>query len=155
VAAAPRALHGEPADMNRDGRVDVVMAEGMGGGKEDMQSGLIAWYENGGRPGAGPWRRHVIAGLYEGAFEAVAADLDGDADVDVVATGWGKPGRIAWFENGGDPKQPWTRHVLKDNWKRANQVLVADLDGDRRLDIAAVAERGTLEFRWWRNAGRE
>ena len=44
-------------------------------------------------------------------------------------------------------------HVLKDNWHRANQVIVADLDGNGRLDLAAVAERGTLEFRWWRNEG--
>ena len=37
--------------------------------------------------------------------------------------------------------------------QRANQVIVADLDGDDDPDVAAVAERGTLEFRWWRNQG--
>jgi hypothetical protein len=155
IASAPRALHGQPVDMNRDGWPDVVMAEGMGGGKESMQAGLVAWYENSRRPGAGPWKRHVVRELYEGAFEAVGADLDGDRDVDIVATGWGSPGRIAWFENPGDTNGPWTMHMLKDNGKRANQVIVADLDGDHRLDIAAVAERGTLEFRWWRNEGRK
>jgi len=153
IASAPRALHGEPADMNGDGWLDVVMAEGMGGGKETMQTGLVVWYENNKRPGAGPWKRHVIRDLYEGAFEAVAADLDGDRDIDVVATGWGSPGRIAWFENTGSATGAWTMHVLKDNWKRANQVIVADFDGDRRLDLAAIAERGTLELRWWHNDG--
>ena len=43
--------------------------------------------------------------------------------------------------------------MLKDNWKNANQVILADLDGDKDLDVAATAERGSLEFRWWRNEG--
>jgi hypothetical protein len=118
-----------------------------------MQTGVVVWYENSKRPGAGPWKRHIIRDPYEGAFEAVAADLDGDRDIDVVATGWGSPGRVAWFENTGSAGGAWTMHVLKDNWKRANQVIVADFDGDRRLDLAACAERGTLELRWWHNDG--
>ena len=43
--------------------------------------------------------------------------------------------------------------ILKDNWARANMVIVADLDGDGRLDVAACAERGSNELRWWRNEG--
>jgi len=35
----------------------------------------------------------------------------------------------------------------------ANQVIVADLDGDGRPDIIAGAERGSNELRWWRNEG--
>lgn len=42
---------------------------------------------------------------------------------------------------------------MKDNWTNANQVILADLDGDSDLDIAACAERGSLELRWWRNEG--
>ena len=43
---------------------------------------------------------------------------------------------------------------MKNNWKNANQLLLADLDGNGDLDIAASAERGSLEFRWWQNQGR-
>ena len=35
---------------------------------------------------------------------------------------------------------------------RANQVIIADLDGDGRPDILAEAERGSNELRWWRNS---
>ena len=35
----------------------------------------------------------------------------------------------------------------------ANMLLLADLDGDHDLDVAAVAEHGSYEFRWWRNEG--
>jgi hypothetical protein len=34
-------------------------------------------------------------------------------------------------------------------------VLLADLNGDGRLDIVACAERGSQELRWWRNEGPE
>ena len=49
--------------------------------------------------------------------------------------------------------EPWTMHLLKENWRSANQILIADLDGNGRLDIAACAEKGTQELRWWRNQG--
>ena len=45
----------------------------------------------------------------------------------------------------------WTMHVLKTDWRSANQIIIADLDGDGRPDIAAIAEHGSYEFSWWRN----
>jgi hypothetical protein len=68
---------------------------------------------------------------------------------------------VVWFENHGDPRRDWTKHVIKAEWRAANQVIVADLDGDQRLDIAATADNGSSridykganELRWWRNEG--
>lgn len=151
IDTAGRPLHGEPVDLDGDGDEDVVLALGMSGQPGRQQpANQIAWYENAGKEG---WKKHVIRAPFEDGFEAVAADLDGDGDIDVVATSWRKPGRLVWFENAGDPKDSWTMHLLKGDWHSANQVVVADLNGDGRLDIAAVAERGSLEFRWWRNEG--
>ncbi|MBM4048946.1 MAG: VCBS repeat-containing protein [Planctomycetes bacterium] len=146
-----RPLHGQPVDMDGDGDLDVVMAVGMGG---DSQVGAVVWYENNGRPEAGPWRKHVIAELLPQAFEAFAADLDGDGQMEVVVTAWGQPGGVFLFKHEGEPRGRWRQQVLKSPWVRANQVVVADLDGDGRPDIIAQAERGTNELRWWRNEGR-
>ena len=44
-------------------------------------------------------------------------------------------------------------HLLKDKWPRVNQVIVTDLDGNGRPDIAACAEHGSYELRWWRILG--
>ena len=147
----PHPIHGEPADLDGDGDMDVVMAFGMRNPEGHEVANQIVWYENSGDPRDVPWKKYIIAQDFENAFEVVAGDLDSDGQMEVVATGWGEPGQVAWFRHGGDPRGEWSQHLLKDNWKRANQVLVADLDGDRDLDIAAIAERGTLEFRWWRN----
>lgn len=154
--------HGNPVDMDGDGDMDVVMALGFyyrpGSGQSHASlkrdENRIVWYENSGKPTSGVWKQHMIGPRFDDAFEATAADLDGDGDMDVVATSWRNPGRIAWFENHKDRNKPWTRHILKTNWRSANHVIIADLNGDGRLDIAACAEHGSNELRWWRNEGR-
>ncbi len=154
--------HGNPVDMDGDGDLDVVMALGFyyrPGSKdpaasEKPEDNQVVWYENNGRPAEGPWKKHIIGPRFDDAFEAVAGDLDGDGDIDVAATSWRNPGRLAWFENPGDPRGEWRRHLLKNNWRSANQLILADLNGDGRLDIVVCAERGSLELRWWRNEGQ-
>ena len=142
-------VHGHAVDMDGDGDVDVVMAAGMDG--RGTKRGCVVWYENEGDPAGGPWRRHVICEPLPQAFEAFAGDLDGDEDIEVAATAWGEPGGLFLFKHDGDPRGPWRKQVLKDRWVTANQVLLADLDGDGRLDILAQAERGSNELRWWKN----
>jgi hypothetical protein len=145
--------HGHFADMDGDGDLDVVIACGMRPDIAPPDEHHAAWYENVGQPGRGTgWKKHRIGNVI-GAFEAVAGDLDGDSDLDVVVTGW-DPGQVVWFENTGNGTQ-WMSHPVKPNWARANSVILADLDGDGRLDITATAERGANEFRWWRNLGQK
>lgn len=154
--------HGNPADMDGDGDQDVVMALGFyfrpdsddPSASHNPNDNQIVWYENSGKPATGPWKKHLIGPRFDDAFEAIAGDFDGDGDIDVAATSWRNPGRVAWFENRGDPNGKWTRHILKDNWRSANQVIIADLNGDGRLDIVACAEHGSYELRWWRNEGQ-
>jgi len=154
VTLAP--AHGHPSDIDGDGDLDVVAAFGIAAGVADdsPESHQVAWYENVGRPGLGTkWQKHVVAAHFPQGFEAVPGDLDGDGDLDVVATGW-KQGRLAWFENTGDPAGTWNEHLIKQDWPNACTVILADLDHDGRLDIAACAERGANELRWWRNVGQ-
>ena len=153
--------HGNPVDMDGDGDMDIVMALGFlfrPGSKDKTDSqrredNQIVWYEND-NPRDGQWKKHVVQEEFDDSFEAIAADLDDDGDIDIVATTWRNPGRVAWFENLGDPRKRWKRHMLKENWRSANQVIIADFNGDGKPDIAACAERGSLEVRWWRNEGR-
>jgi len=145
--------HGHPVDMDGDGDLDVVMAYGMRAEPGQANTHEVAWYENVGEPGVGSeWKRWVIGGLPYG-FEAVAGDLDGDGDLDVVGTGALTAGEVSWFENLGDPRGPWRKHFLKSNWAEANTVILMDLDSDGRLDIAATADVPSNELCWWRNLG--
>lgn len=148
--------HGHPTDIDGDGDLDVLMAFGLVApvGANSPDSHQVAWYENVGKPGLGSeWKKHLIASGFAQGFEAVAGDLDGDGDQDVVATAWSPTGQLAWFENTGDPMTGWKQHPIKHNWSNAVTVILADLDKDGRLDIVACAERGANELRWWRNNG--
>ncbi len=151
--ATPYPTHGQPVDVDGDGDVDIVMALGMHAEPGDANTHQIAWYENTGKPTAGIWPKQVVARGFQDAFEVVAGDLDGDGDLDAAATSWRSPGRVAWFDNPGVRDRHWRTHVLKQEWPSANQLLLADLNGDGRLDIVACAERGSQELRWWRNDG--
>jgi len=147
------AAHGEPCDLDGDGDLDVVLAMGFSPKVDERTVHQIVWYENTGElQNDELWPKHRISVLLQ-AFEAVPADLDSDGDLDIVATGWGTPGRLVWCENPGDPQNKWTKHVLKEGWANANQVVVADFNGDKRPDIAATADRGTNELVWWINEG--
>jgi hypothetical protein len=150
-------VHGRPVDMEGDGDFDVVMAFGIRGALSDPLSHQAAWYENVGSPGPGTeWKRHSIGHVPYGT-EATAGDLDGDGDIDVIASGCSggtdrSQGEICWFENSGDPQGEWTRHLLR-NYPRAGPVMVVDFDRDGRLDIAATSEAGSAY--WWRNLGQD
>ena len=146
--------HGHPVDMDGDGDADVIMAFGMRGSTTQDNSHQVAWYENVGNPGTGrEWKKHFIGKLVFG-FEAVTGDLDGDGDLDVIATGCsgGQPGvgELCWFENTRSVTGEWKKHPLK-MYPAAAQVIVMDLDHDGNLDIAACSEAGTCY--WWRNLG--
>ena len=152
IDTAFRPMHGNPVDMDRDGDPDLVLALGSERNTDSAEGHQVVWYENDGTPADGPWSRHLIFGPLPNAFEAVAGDLDGDGDVDVAATGAGDPGQVVWLENSGDPRTVWAQHVLKTSWPDAIMCILADLDGNGLLDIAAVS-LGANEFRWWRNEG--
>lgn len=152
IDTPPGPYHGHPVDMDGDGDQDVVIAL-RGPDTYGYEGGQIVWYENDGDPAAGPWKKHVIADPFPFAFEAVAGDIDGDGQVEVVATQWGDTGGIAIFKPEGDPRGPWRKQVLKDEWPNATQPILVDIDGDGRLDIVATSERGANDVRWWRNEG--
>lgn len=146
--------HGQAVDIDGDGDLDVVMAFGMRAELSPQEMHEIAWYENLG--GAKKWRRHTIGAL-PFAYEAIAADLDADGRMEVIATD--NRDKVVWFKHDGDPSGAWTMRILKENWPSANQPIVADLNGDNRLDIIAASDdgakrfRGANELRWWRNDG--
>jgi hypothetical protein len=146
-------MHGHPVDLDQDGDLDVVMAFGAAAqGSTGYHE--IVWYENVGRPGNGArWIKHLVGERFQFGFEAVAADLDGDGRLEVVASS-GASGEVAWFQHGGDPAGTWTKHALHSGWPTVFQVLAGDLNRDGRLDIVAIANRPALELRWWSNEGR-
>ncbi len=119
------------ADILGNGKLDVIT-----GHENNLGGGGIFWYEY---PASGnpqdPWIKHTLdanASTYEAAYPF---DLNGDGAVDVIFSYYNQ---TVWYENprghGGDPRSPWTLHVI-GNFS-AHEISVADLDGDGKPDIA-------------------
>jgi hypothetical protein len=134
------------ADLDSDGDTDVLAAAC------EFGSNKIAWYENDGRES---FTEHIIKQDWDHANSIIAADVDSDGDMDVVATasraamGWGE---IAWFENDGN--QGLTEHTLSTGWGMPSSVSAADLDGDGDTDILASV-CSVHKLVWFENNGEE
>ena len=88
----------------------------------------------------------------DGVQSAVAADLDGDGDADVLAASHLRD-ELVWFENHGDPAvEPWSTHTISSAADGAVSVHAADLDGDGDLDVLS-ASLNDDRIAWYENDG--
>lgn len=91
------------ADFDGDGDLDLFSS---GAGQSARTPTAYAWENLDGKGGA--WKEHRLDSG-KAAHEAVAADVDGDGDADILAKTWG-PGGQYWLEN--------RRIVLPDGIRR-------------------------------------
>ena len=136
---ADRVVAVEPADIDDDGRLDVVYAH----------DGAISWRSNlGGGAFADPAEAVAAAVGSRGPQHMRVADIDGDGDQDVVSR-WGD--LIVWTENDGNGRFRESHRVI-EGMGDDGQVFVADLDGDMDLDVLAASEDRD-QIVWRMNAG--
>lgn len=93
--------------------------------------------------------KQVIASDVDETHAVVAADLDGDGDLDVVATDY-LDATIFWYENDG--ALGFTAHVLDANLVGAYPASLADLDQDNDMDVLACGF-GADTVVWYENDG--
>lgn len=112
------------ADMNRDGRPDIVACH------EELGTFI---YPNlgGGTFGAG----QPIAGADAVPYSLVAADLDGDGAPEIVVGFIRAPGTIFWNDGRG---KKFTATPFGDARGGTYGLAVADLNRDGRMDIVAA-----------------
>lgn len=82
---------------------------------------------------------------------AVAADIDGDGDQDIVSAEYGV-NVVAWYENNGTSPPVWIKRLVDSSASGPITVAVADVDGDGDLDVfsANFNEEGVA---WYENSG--
>ncbi len=85
----------------------------------------------------------------DSAESVVAADLDGDGDMDVVKASAGGSHTLAWYENDGSGH--FTEHTI-DQGNGSRSVVVADINGDGKLDVISISGGGGA-ISWYENDG--
>ena len=138
----------EAADLNGDGRLDVVLTPS----ELQGETYKMAWYEQPASGAAGNWREHVIVPSIETVVHALGAgDIDGDSDLDIAYAEMHQgedPDEVVILLNEGGGES-WRKQVLSDDG--SHDILLADFDRDGDLDIAGANHAGTHPLEFWRN----
>ena len=135
----------EYADLNQDGRLDIIGAA----------NGGLFWFEQPERIDD-EWNAHFIGRFTPDSMTGLEiADINGDGRLDVMGGSYSRGpreddgdvdendalGRIGWFEHPGDATRAWPRHDISRR-KRGmyDKFIATDMDGDGDIDF--VGTRG-------------
>ncbi len=116
----------------------------------------IQWYDNDGTPLNGGWNTTIIENwVLSSTRQAVAVDIDGDTDQDVVAAEnshlLGSEYLFAYQNDGTPEGANWTRATIDNGENGARGVAVGNIDGDGDTDIVGISLTGQVE--WFENDG--
>ena len=138
LAHVPHPCHTERADLDRDGRQDLVVADLGGAPPGDYLRGSVVWLR---RLPDGSFRSFTLAENLPRVADVRVADFDADGDLDLVvaAFGWRWVGGTYLLEN---RTTDWARPSFErrevDARAGAIHVPVADLNGDGLPDFVAL-----------------
>ena len=133
------------ADVNLDGRVDVVLSPSELAGDRYR----ISWFEAPDNPATGDWVEHPIALNVESVHHFVgAADLDLDGDVDVVTAEMQQgqdPDEVQIYRNAGDCVN-WDVQVIARTGSHSMRLV--DIEGDGDIDLFCANHQGEQVDLW-------
>jgi len=128
------------SDIDGDGDMDVLSAS--------HRDNDISFWEN--EDGIGTsWVEHKVDPSHDGPSYACCYDIDGDGDMDVVATS-DNLHHVSWWRNENGIGTSWTKIIIGEVFNGAKSADCADIDGDGDMDVLAAAYESNM-IAWWEN----
>jgi hypothetical protein len=142
---------GNPAPWPKSGSSDIAVGHL---GRKRILAAIEPWhgnqvviYHSTGKD----WQREVIDDTLVDGHTIQVAGFSDDGDDDVVA-GYRGQGQSVYLYHYDRAGKKWTRRTLDDGGMAAAACVVADLNGDKRKDIACIGA-GTANLKWYENLG--
>jgi hypothetical protein len=149
MASLPSPVHVEAVDIDGDGDLDLLVACMGEVFPNNDKIGSVVILENDGHQ---HFAKHIIADHIARVTDVRASDFDGDGKLDLAVGQFGyDQGEIRWMRNLGNWQ--FESHNLL-NLSGTINVCVADLNGDRALDIVAVVSQQWEEIHLFENDGK-
>ncbi|MDC7998398.1 T9SS type A sorting domain-containing protein [Gilvibacter sediminis] len=133
------------ADIDGDGDLDVLSASRSISGDFN-----IAWYEN--EDGLGAFGAPIVVDVsLQESYALTAADLDGDGDIDILATSLSLD-RLVWYENLDGLGNYSNDKIISSSANNPLSVIAVDLDSDNDIDVI-TGSTGDGILAWHENDG--
>lgn len=150
-SAWPSEARGAIADLNADGRPDVVLSG------EESAAG-IAWYEAPTSPRHESWKRHAVTDAYQGVHSLQVDDFNRDGRPDIFAAEMhtSPQRRVTIFESVSDAADQWAEHVVAETG--SHNAKVGDLNRDGFPDLVGKnfqAGERPLSVEIWMSTSRQ
>ncbi|WP_443634813.1 T9SS type A sorting domain-containing protein [Candidatus Marifrigoribacter sp. Uisw_064] len=127
-------------DIDGDGFLDLIAT--------DTIENKIVWYKN--LDGLGNFDSpQFITNTLDESRYVTAADIDGDGDMDVLATDLFND-LVIWYENLDGLGNFGTQQIITSTLDSPNMVISEDVDGDGDLDVI-IASRLDNKITWYEN----
>jgi hypothetical protein len=125
------------ADLDGDGHQDLLAGS--------ISANTVAWWNNETGDGLN-WSQQTLTTNLPSAWSVIAADVDGDEDLDVLAAG----NRILWWENAAGDGSSWVERLIVDGVGATKEIAATDMDGDSDPDLVA-AHSDDDRISWYEN----
>ncbi len=140
IASLNQTINLYAADLDGDNDVDVLAVSG--------PENWVVWYEN--LDGLGNFgTQQIIDDDVLLAHHVIAADLDGDLDLDVITSSDGS-NSIYWYENLDGNGNFSLKKIVATSGNNGRSIFAVDLDGDDDIDILASSS-GSETISWYEN----